>query len=152
MKRLATNKVWRHLALMSVVVSMMGAAPPPPVISLTQVRSLSFGLCDNVPGAVYTVAAADIQGIGSCMNAYSAKFTVTSSPHTVVTITTTGTATITNGTDTLIVTETVSPNKANVNLGATGTATIWIGGSLTIPATGLVSVTALNGTDVITVQ
>jgi hypothetical protein len=120
--------------------------------SITNDRDLSFGFCDATPSATYTVLPAALPGGGACQGAASAQFTVTGTLNSRAKVSIPNTVVITNGSENLSVSISDSiGNPFNICFGTTGTVTIWLGGSATIPAGGLTTSGPFTNTDLISV-
>ncbi|MEE8555514.1 MAG: DUF4402 domain-containing protein [bacterium] len=120
-------------------------------IVIVKDRDLSFGRCDNTPGATYVVAAAELPGGAACTGAFSARFSVTGDPGAKVRITSDNTIGITNGVDSINVKSDQSPSGGNISLSAAGTLTIYMGGDGKIPPAGIPGPTTLSGSSILTV-
>jgi len=124
-------------------------APPPspstPIV-ITEVRHLSFGTCDAVGGATYTVDAADAPGAGACIGAHSARFEVTGEPNERVKLNYSKNISISNGTDTLTVKQSIAPTGGNIRFDGSGNLTVFMGGEVRIPPGGLASSASLSAT------
>jgi Domain of unknown function (DUF4402) len=127
------------MALLAGMVLLLAGTAWGQAIQITKLRDLDFGGCDNVGGATYTVAAAASPGGGACFGATSAQFTVTGTAGQRAHMTLPNNVTVTNGTQTLTVNITDSVGSKTACLGATGTITIYVGGTLTLPGGGLTS-------------
>lgn len=112
--------------------------------TVTQVTNLNIGTCEDIGGTTYTVAAAASPGTGACPGAMAAQFTVTGTPSRVAKVTLPANVTVTSGTASLTVKLTDSAGGA-VCLGTTGTVTIYVGGSVKLPQSGLGSSGTLVG-------
>lgn len=126
----------------------LGLSGPPraEAQTLTKVRDLFFGYCDGTPGTSYTVLAAENPGPGACQGAYSGRYEIAALPNRRLRVQLAGggNVTITNGTDSLNVSADSVPAGANICSGA-GTLTVYIGGTLAIPATGMVLFGSVSG-------
>jgi hypothetical protein len=143
------------MALVSgAYIGLSGGSAQAQAITMTKVRDLFFGYCDPTPNATFTVAAADVQGAGSCTLATSARFEITGPPNgRLASVTLPATINITHGATTLTVTQTRSPAGGRPRLDATGHLTMFVGGSVRIPAGGLaVSGIFVNVADSLTVN
>jgi len=135
------------LAGMLLWLLSAGVAHSQTAIQVTKLRDLNFGGCDNTGGATYTVAAAASPGAGACFGATSAQFTITGDPNKRARLNVPKTVTVTNGIDSLSVAITNSAGANRVCLGATGTVTLYLGGSVTLPGAGLGTVGLLINAD-----
>jgi Domain of unknown function (DUF4402) len=133
------------IALLGLLLASTAQAQTP--LQITKLRDLYFGGCDNVGGATYTVAAAASPGAGACFGAQSAQFTITGDPGRFARMTLPSRVNVTNGTETLRVTITDSVGANRVCLGSTGTVTVYLGGSVTLPGGALVSFGLFINTD-----
>lgn len=118
-------------ALAALVLAWPGAAAAQ---QLTQVRSLSFGTCENVAGSIYTVDPAENPGPAACPGAASARYEVVGDAGRRVRIKVDKNAMLSNAGETLKVTTSADPDKM-VNLDGNGELTIFIGGELDLSAT-----------------
>ena len=107
-------------------------------ISIAKIQELNFGFCDATPSVTYTVLPAASPGASACQGAGAARFDITGDPNKKAKITIANTVTIINGTESMAVTITDSAGGQFICLGA-GAVTLWVGGSVTIPAGGLTS-------------
>lgn len=133
----AVRAPWAILAG-AMLVLLWPAALHAAVITITKVQDLNFGYCDATPSATYTVLPAASPGGGACQGASAARFDITGDPTRRAKITLSNTVTITNGTESLTVSLSDSAGAQNICLG-TGAITMYVGGSVTIPAGGMVS-------------
>ncbi|HEX9841718.1 MAG TPA: DUF4402 domain-containing protein [bacterium] len=126
------------LALLAGALLLLAGTAQGQAIQITKLRDLDFGGCDNVGGATYTVAPAAAPGGGACFGATSAQFTVTGTPSRRARLTLPNTVSVSNGTQSLsaAITDSVGSNIACLG---TGTITIYVGGSVTLPGGGLTS-------------
>lgn len=124
--------------------------PPSTPIVITQIRTLDYGFCDNLPNTTFTIAAADLPGVSGCSGSQSGRFDVTAEPNERIRVTITGSLDVTNGTDVLNVRPSISPS-GNVNLDATGAVTIYVGGNLKIPIGGVTTYGQYSGPATLTV-
>ena len=139
----------RWATLVAVQLALLLSAAPRPLwaapIQIAKLRDLSFGTCENTPAAVYTVTA-NASGLpASCNGAASAIFNVTADPNRRVLIIGPANVTVSNGTQNLTATLTRNPSAVLGCTGPTGTLTLYMGGSVTIPAGGLASVGVFTG-------
>lgn len=111
--------------VLTTVTSRVEAQTLP--ITLTKVRDLYFGYCDSVPGAVYTVDAAELPGASACTGAYSGRYLVEGDANARIRITVDRRTDITNGTDSLRARLTPDPNR-NARLDGNGQLIIYVGG------------------------
>ena len=113
--------------------SALGQTP----LQITKLQDVDFGGCDNVGGATYSVTAAATQGVSACFGAHAAQFTIVGDPNRRARIQLASTnVTLTNGSETLTASLTKSVGNGPTCLG-TGTITVYVGGSLTLPGGGL---------------
>lgn len=112
----------------------VGASNAHAAITITKVRNLFFGYCDNTPSLLIIVAASDTPGASACTLATSARFEVTGGvPNAVATITLPTPIVLTvNGVNRNVTLNRVPTGSPRFS--ATGTLTIWVGGRVRIPA------------------
>jgi hypothetical protein len=127
------------LVLLAGALLLPGGTARAQAPTVTQLTDLNFGGCDNVGGATYTVAAAASPGVGACYGATSASFVIVGTPHTRAHMTLASTVTIAVGATNLTVTLSDSVGSKTVCMGTSGTLTIYVGGSLTLPGGGVTS-------------
>ncbi len=115
---------------------LIGASSAHAAITITKVRDLFFGYCDNTPSLLIIVAASDTPGASACTLATSARFQVTGGvPNAVATITLPSPIVLTvNGVNRNVTLNRVPTGSPRFS--ATGTLTIWVGGRVRIPAGG----------------
>lgn len=133
----------RTLVTLVLALALLASAPAAHAQTVTKLTDLNFGTCDDVGGTTYTVAAAASPGVGACTGAQAAQFTVTGTPSTVARVTLSS-VTISNSTASLSVKLTDSAG-GSVCLGTSGTVTIYVGGSLKLPQSGVGSSGVLVG-------
>ena len=129
-------RVWLGLLGIGMVLLFSGPALGQTAIQVTKLRDLNFGGCDNTGGVTYTVAAAASPGAGACFGATSAQFTITGDPNRRALVTLPNRVTVTNGIASLQVNITDSVGSNRICLGPTGSVTVYLGGSVTLPGGG----------------
>lgn len=105
--------------------------------SISKLRDLDFGGCDNVGGSTYTVSPTATQGVSVCFGAQSAQFTISGTPGTRVRVRlASNSVTLVNGAATL--TASLNPSVAGgpTCLGS-GSITVFVGGSVQLPGAGV---------------
>ncbi len=110
-------------------------------------QPLNFGRCEAIPNEPYAVTPTSSQA-GGCPFAQAAKFTISGTVNTTVTITLDSNVVITNGSQNLTIFLGSSEGSGSVCLGTTGVIVLWVGGTTTIPSdiysTGLFSNNSAN--------